>query len=713
MASFSLNLPLVGSLIVKTFADLPASAVDGQIAVTADSGDIYTFDSGTLTWQPKGVTAGSGIVSINGETGNGQTLAAGTAGTDFAIVSGSNTHTFNLPDASATNRGVITTGAQTIAGAKAFTGIVTVPDGAVGAPGLRFATDNDTGFYQTGDGNLSIAANGQINASFDQTVTTFSRDVDMLQSLDVTGNISAANFPPTGPNNTLAYYNGTGDLDDLANYNINAFGAIGSNLTYQSNGGTGGYNIHETYFTLDPIANTPNESQNLYNLNYNIDPNSTGFTLGTAGSLGSILNMGFNHQGTSNIGQPQYIFMNSDIGNGTDTFTMNGFSMVTGFLNIDDNVTVTNMIQGYGFQPNMAENSVMNGGIQAFYDNANIQTAVAGYTGLQFGPIIEEIKNNTNYTGININASVDTFTGNAAYNGIAVGGNLGTFATGAYQGIFVNPTVTSVVNATGLFVDMANVTASGIKQAAYFGGDVQITGNLTFGGALSIGQLSAFYATNTVDGGGNPTTLHGLVTQVTAPASSTIANADMIGVNTAMLITLGASSTTTSGPFSLGLAALALPCVVETHTGATLDFMNCAAYALNLAGTSTGGTIDTVNLCRSVAIPNGITTVNKLKAYQFDLPFGGVATTTWGVYMEPDVNNYMQGNLLIGGTAGSVDTVTNSSVGLEIISTTKAFLNARMTTTQKNALTAVAGMAVFDTTLNQLSYYNGSAWVNL
>jgi hypothetical protein len=77
------------------------------------------------------------------------------------------------------------------------------------------------------------------------------------------------------------------------------------------------------------------------------------------------------------------------------------------------------------------------------------------------------------------------------------------------------------------------------------------------------------------------------------------------------------------------------------------------------------------------------------------------------------VHNYFAGNLLIGGTAGSDDTVTNSSVALEIKSTTKAFVNARMTTTEKNALTAVAGMQVYDSTLNQLSYYNGTTWVNL
>ena len=47
-----------------------------------------------------------------------QTFAVGTTGTNFTISSSGTTHTFNIPDASTTARGLITTGTQTIAGAK-------------------------------------------------------------------------------------------------------------------------------------------------------------------------------------------------------------------------------------------------------------------------------------------------------------------------------------------------------------------------------------------------------------------------------------------------------------------------------------------------------------------------------------------------------------------------------------------------------------------
>ena len=59
--------------------------------------------------QQSGIMAGTGLTAINSLTGAAQTLVAGTSGTDFAISSSGTAHTFNLPTASATNRGALST----------------------------------------------------------------------------------------------------------------------------------------------------------------------------------------------------------------------------------------------------------------------------------------------------------------------------------------------------------------------------------------------------------------------------------------------------------------------------------------------------------------------------------------------------------------------------------------------------------------------------
>ncbi|WP_430900451.1 MULTISPECIES: hypothetical protein [unclassified Paraflavitalea] len=71
-------------------------------------------------------SGGGGIGTLNTLTATTQTFATGTTGTDFNISSATSTHTFNIPDASATARGLITTGTQTFAGAKSFSTSVAI-----------------------------------------------------------------------------------------------------------------------------------------------------------------------------------------------------------------------------------------------------------------------------------------------------------------------------------------------------------------------------------------------------------------------------------------------------------------------------------------------------------------------------------------------------------------------------------------------------------
>jgi len=110
-------------------------------------------------------TFSTGITALNGLTAQVQYFQTGTSGTDFNISSTTATHTFNIPDASATARGLITTGTQTIAGTKTFND-ATKNNGGIF---LQNASSNSLAGYMNLGGltnGLKFTSGGGISNSF-------------------------------------------------------------------------------------------------------------------------------------------------------------------------------------------------------------------------------------------------------------------------------------------------------------------------------------------------------------------------------------------------------------------------------------------------------------------------------------------------------------------------------------------------------------------
>lgn len=82
-------------------------------------------------------------------------------------------------------------------------------------------------------------------------------------------------------------------------------------------------------------------------------------------------------------------------------------------------------------------------------------------------------------------------------------------------------------------------------------------------------------------------------------------------------------------------------------------------------------------------------------------------STLFGHRIMADTRN--GGFVVKNDTAAGATASLNASAVLQADSTTRGFLPPRMTTTQKNAITGVAGLMVYDTTLNKLCVYT-TAW---
>ena len=100
-------------------------------------------------------TFSTGLTALNGLTAQVQNFATGTSGTDFGISSATSTHTFNLPTASAANRGALSS-----ADWSAFNGKFTLPALTSGSVlfsnGTTIAQDNANLFWDDTNNRLGI-----------------------------------------------------------------------------------------------------------------------------------------------------------------------------------------------------------------------------------------------------------------------------------------------------------------------------------------------------------------------------------------------------------------------------------------------------------------------------------------------------------------------------------------------------------------------------
>lgn len=116
--------------------------------------------------QQSGIMAGTGITGLgksgNIQTGSVQTLAVGTSGTDFDIVSSGNTQTFNLPIASATN-----TGKLSATDWSEFKAKLSIQAGVTTGVAISFLTDRVYGSIATPEtGNITAnVTDGQIGVT--------------------------------------------------------------------------------------------------------------------------------------------------------------------------------------------------------------------------------------------------------------------------------------------------------------------------------------------------------------------------------------------------------------------------------------------------------------------------------------------------------------------------------------------------------------------
>lgn len=232
-----------------------------------NSNVLYPTQNAVKTYVDTRVNGVAAISTLNGLTSASQIFAVGTTGTDFNITSTGSTHTFNIPSASASARGVVTTGAQTFAGSKTFSSDIVVngvkigrglgnndQNVAIGADALASGTgtrntavgygsmksysgtsfDNNTsiGYYNlpvltSGSGNTSVGAESMMAL----TTGTENTSIGNQSLINTTGSNNvgigkrAGQTISSGSQNTIIGTNADVAVNNLSNATAIGYGA--------------------------------------------------------------------------------------------------------------------------------------------------------------------------------------------------------------------------------------------------------------------------------------------------------------------------------------------------------------------------------------------------------------------------------------------------------------------------------------------------------
>jgi hypothetical protein len=376
----------------------------------------------------------SGLTALNGLTSQVQYLTVGTSGTDFAISSATDTHTFNLPTASATNRGALSSADWTTFNNK------TSNLGTVTSVGLSSATSGvtigSTPITTSGTITLAIAtASGSQNGLLSSTDwTTFNGKQNALTN-PVTG---------TGANGQVAYFTGTSAISSE------------SNLVWDATNNRLGINTTPAYsLDVNGTGQFGNTSNNTNAIQF-LDANSSKTHIGSAFGATFIQNNNF-YNGSA------YVFDDNTIGSANVTLSAGTINFQTGLANVNPSTKLTMFSDGNVF----IGTSPSNAGFKLDVNGTGRFSAVNSITVTAGSNII-----NSTYSGVNGNWLTIQNAGGVLYAGLEDSTST-TFGATAYAGvlyltgarnfeIFTSSLKRLTIASTGAATFSSSVTANGL-----------------------------------------------------------------------------------------------------------------------------------------------------------------------------------------------------------------------------------------------------------
>lgn len=532
-------------------------------------------------------------------------------------------------------------------------------------PGVATTTARSAGVHgemQYDNANSGFSYGGSLTANSFRFTNSGTGTVNYSSIMD-----NSATFAGVAGHTNLFKGNNL-DVSIGSGYAIDTYAGVNSYLTSNTNAFDGMDLFNSNANITDSTGNNVNGLDSVINLD--------GATALTQSANGLQSSINFNNSASA-----------SGSASGSFSINLNNTSTITtadgirSNVNVKDTANVSGAVTGSSIGISADNSSVIND-INIITADGTVQgsATVTNYSGAQISPAIQGTATATNLTGISVSPQV---------NGSAT-------VTNPVVGISSNVSSTTAINgATAISADVSSATVTDPFQKIVFSGS-----GGSFGSSYSytIPGSTTFFQTNYLGG------------QETVSLGNPIA-AFGFGDSFAHTIDFQDDWTPDASGVRLGFVSVGFVGSVIGAAGKTMDSWTGALSGAN--NPSGAGTIDQTIMFRAAGIlpQGGALAVNNMYGFQGMTTLCSVATNCWGSYIaDTAADNWFAKDVVVDGATSKP---SNASVGLELAGTTKAFLQSRLTTTERNALTPLDGMTIFNTTTNTIQAYYSGTWNDL